>query len=596
MNASPGAGDTIDAVGSLSVSPIPPRAKPPPADPRTVEAMAVDVDLVFQEAQRMHQLGQLQLAAELYERVLSQQPTHSDALHMLGLVAFKLGNSAVAVELMSKSVDGDPLLAAAHNNLGVALRAMKRLPEALASYDEAIALDPTSADAHNNRGNVLQDLKRSKEALTCFNIAIALKADYAPAHNNRGNALRDLRRFSEALESYDKALSIKPNYVEAHSNRGLVLQDLDELHEALASFEKAILLKADHAAAHSNRGNALKELRQLSEALSSYDKALAIEGNHAEALWNKALALLLMGNFQEGLPLYEWRWRTSHFESSVQHFAKPLWLGHEDLRGKTILLHAEQGLGDTIQFCRYAKAVKQLGARVVLGVPVALREIVQGLEGVDVLLNQGDPLPLFDFHCPLSSLPLAFETNLESIPREVPYLKGRPHLRARWSQRLGAKKRIRVGLAWSGNPTYRGDRLRSMSLAEMLPHLPNECEYFCLQKEVRDADKELLLCSGIQFFGDELTFPHTAALIELMDVVVSTDTSIPHLAGALGKPTWLMLPFVPDWRWMLDRQDSPWYPTIRLFRQGPDRGWGHVLDTIEAELMRLIDAARLSTA
>lgn len=581
---------------SPPVSPTPPRAKPLPADPRTGEAMVADVGSVFQEAQRLHQQGQLQGAAELYERVLSRQPAHSDALHMLGVVAFQLGNAAAAVELIYKSVDGDPSRAAAHNNLGVALRAMKRLPEALASYDNAIALDPASADAHNNRGNVLCDLKRSTEALASFDVAIALKADYAEAHNNRGNVLKELRRIIEARESYDKALSIKPNYVEAHSNRGLVLQELNELHEALSSFEKAISLKADHAAAHSNRGNVLKELRQLSEALASYDKALAIEGDHAEARWNKALALLLMGDFQEGLPLYEWRWGTSHFESSVQRFAKPRWLGREDLLGKTILLHAEQGLGDTIQFCRYAKAVKRLGARVVLGVPAALREIVQGLEGVDVLLNQGDPLPEFDFHCPLLSLPLAFKTDLGAIPCDVPYLKSPPGLQAQWSHRLGAKKRIRVGLTWSGNPNYRGDRLRSMTLAELLPHLPNGCEYFCLQREIRQADKDLLLRSGIHFFGDELTFPHTAALIELMDVVVSTDTSIPHLAGALGKPTWLMLAFVPDWRWMLDRHDSPWYPTMRLFRQGPDRGWGPVLDTIEAELKRLTNGARPSTA
>lgn len=532
---------------------IPTKPKQVPQHLRKIAPPVGHVDAVFQEAIALHEKGQLRKAAVIYERILSSNPRHSEALHLLGVVAYQLGNHALAIELISQSIDINPTLAGAHSNLGNVLKDVNRLDEALASYDTAIALKADYAGAHYNRGLALKRLKRLDEAIASYDRAIALRADYAEAYNNRGNALRDLNRLEEALDSYDRAIALRVDDSEAHNNRGLVLKDLMRLEEALLSHDRAIVLKQEFADAH----------------------------------LNKSLLILLRGDLISGWTLYEWRWKKRGIEPFRREFPEPLWVGDEPLTGRTILLHAEQGLGDTIQFCRYAQLVKQLGARVILEAPEALVDLLGSVNGIDALIKKGDPLPAFDFHCPLLSLPLAFKTDLQSIPCDVPYLKSSEEFRGLWAERLGPKRRARVGLTWSGNKNYTGDRNRSMALAELLPWLPDNCEYYCLQKDVRDSDMELLLRSEIKFYGDELTFPQAAALIDLMDVVVSTDTSIPHLAAALGKPTWLMLPFVPDWRWMLDREESPWYPSIRLYRQAEDRRWAGVLSRISAELKLL---------
>jgi hypothetical protein len=266
-----------------------------------------------------------------------------------------------------------------------------------------------------------------------------------------------------------------------------------------------------------------------------------------------------------------------------------MWLGHESLAGKTILLHSEQGLGDTIQFCRYAKAVADKGARVVLEVPGALLSLLAGLEGVSELIVRGAEIPAFDIHCPLMTLPLAFNTDLQSIPSPGPYLVSVASKRKLWRERLGPKRRKRVGLVWSGSPAHTNDANRSMSLAELIEHLPAGCEYVCLQKEIRASDMATLSQSGIHHFENEISdFSDTAALCDLMDVVVCVDTSVAHLAGALGKTTWLLLPFIPDWRWLLDRDDSPWYASMRLYRQQDDRLWEPVLKRVASDLKGFI--------
>ncbi|PIT71198.1 hypothetical protein B9Z41_17075, partial [Limnohabitans sp. JirII-31] len=286
-----------------------------------------------------------------------------------------------------------------------------------------------------------------------------------------------------------------------------------------------------------------------------YDKAISLKPDYAGAHWNKSLELLALGQFKEGWKSYEWRWKHEDLGSKLPNFSQPQWLGVESLQGQTILLHSEQGLGDTIQFCRYAKLVKAQGARVVMEIPAALVPLLQGLEGVDELVQSRQALPAFDYHCPLLSLPLAFKTELSTIPSPEPYLRSDKAKVNQWRIKLGPKSKPRVGLVWSGSTQHKKDHNRSLRLDELIHYLPNSFDYVCLQKEIRAVDQETLKQSRIQYFGDELKdFADTAALCELMDVVISVDTSVAHLSGALGRPTWVLLPYVPDWRWLLDRE------------------------------------------
>ena len=333
----------------------------------------------------------------------------------------------------------------------------------------------------------------------------------------------------------------------------------------------------------------LKELKQLDAALTSYDIAIELKRDYAEAYWNKSLALLLQGEFIKGFNEYEWRWKNENIKkiAGERSFTQPLWVGNESLANKTILLWSEQGLGDSIQFCRYAKLVKSLGAKVLLDVPKPLVALLDELEGVDLLIEKGKPLPNFDFQCPLMSLPLAFKTDLNSIPNPTDYLKNIAEKVEVWSKRVGEKSNPRIGLVWSGSTGHKNDHNRSLTLTDVIKHLPPNFEYVSLQKEVREADKDVLSNSAIKHYGDQLVdFADTAALCDLMDIVISVDTSVAHLAGALGKTTWILLPYVPDWRWLLDRDDSPWYASAKLYRQGEDRQYAPVLERIANDLMK----------
>ena len=305
--------------------------------------------------------------------------------------------------------------------------------------------------------------------------------------------------------------------------------------------------------------------------------------------WNKALALLLAGDYAPGWALYEYRWKNDETKHHRRDFAHPLWLGDTPLAGKTILLHAEQGLGDTIQFCRYAKHVAELGARVILQVQPSLLPLLGSVEGVAQLVGEGKALPEFDLHCPLLSLPHALRASVDCIPSHVSYLTADAVRVGQWQQRLGPRQRPRVGLAWSGAAGHDNDRNRSIALAELLRHLPAGVDYISLQKDLRPADAAVIAGSALRHFGDDLRdFADTAALCELMDVVISVDTSVAHLAGALGRPTWVLLPHAPDWRWLLGTDRSPWYPTARLYRQGADGAWAGVLDRLAVDVAALV--------
>ena len=396
-------------------------------------------------------------------------------------------------------------------------------------------------------------------------------------------------RLQEALDGYDKILSLRPDYAEVHLNRGNVLKDLQRYDEALDSYGRALALRPDYAEAYSDRGYALQDLRRYAEALANYDKAISIKPDYAEAQFNKSRLKLLLGQYTEGWSLYEWRWKVAKNKVYFKEFKQPLWLGDQPIAGKTILLHAEQGFGDVIQFVRYLQMVEALGAEILLGVHPLLVPLLHSLNGTFTLATKIIGLPPFDFHCPLMSLPLAFKTDIDSIPANIPYLAADPGRRSHWGERLGNKVRPRIGLVWSGTPRHSNDRNRSVALRSLAPLLRLNFEYHSLQKEVRAEDKSVLAeFTDILCHENELRdFADTAALVAEMDLIISVDTSVAHLAGALGKTVWILLPYAPDYRWMTERSDSPWYPTARLFRQGGVGDWNRVIEAVCAELRQL---------
>ncbi len=527
----------------------------------------------------------------MLSKAVAVNPSIADAHYNRGVALGELKRTVEALESYERAIALRADYADAYFNRGVALAELDRPTEAVESYDRAIALKPDYAEAYNNRGIAFSRLQRYVEALASYEGAIAHQPDYARAYNNRGVALRELDRSAQALESYDRAIALRPDYAEAYNNRGIALAELDRPEEALESCERAVALRPGYAEAFYNRGNALRDLNRIKEAVDSYERAIALAPDYASAHWNLADCRLLLGDFALGWQEYEWRWKLAQNDNGLREFEQSLWLGAQTLKGRTILLHSELGVGDTFHFCRYAKEVAALGANVVLEVQPSLLTLLADLEGVAQVVPRGAPLPAFDYHCPLMTMPLAFKTDLATIPANIPYVRSDPARVAAWREKLGDKRKPRVGLVWSGSMLLKNDK-RSMALAEMLPLVADWAEWVCLQKEVGESETGLLASRpDVRFVGGELQdFADTAALLDLMDIVVSVDTGVAHLAGAMGKPVWILLPFIPiDWRWMLDREDSVWYPTARLFRQSANRDWASVIGRVNEELARHFD-------
>jgi tetratricopeptide repeat protein/glycosyl transferase family 9 (putative heptosyltransferase) len=403
----------------------------------------------------------------------------------------------------------------------------------------------------------------------------------------RGLCLMRATRYEEAIADYNRALKLDPRHAETHCNLGVVHLRFGRYDEAHASFDRSLALNPGFVTAMNNKAFALGEQHRFDEAFALYAKSLAVDPDNPTTRWNVAMLQLLTGDFEAGWAGRETRWIAN--VAAGRDFTQPVWLGQESIAGKTILLHADEGLGDAIQFVRYAPMVAALGARVILEVPGALHSLVTGMPGVSQDLPRGFPvMPAFDVHCPLSSLPLAFRTRLETIPAPEAYLPAVPQARREeWQSRIGSSDRFRVGLVWSGNPAHLNDHNRSMALKTLSPILDLDATFVSLQKEPREPDKEFLReRPDILDVSEHLTdFVATAALISCLDLVITVDTSVAHLAGALGRPVWIMLPFAPDFRWLLDRDDSPWYPTARLFRQRERGNW----DPVIADVSRALD-------
>lgn len=526
--------------------------------------------------------GMLDEAVASYRQAAVVRRDYAEAHYNLGSVFHVQGKLPDAARSLRRALEIRPAYAEAHNALGNVLQAQGQPEQAITCYQRALANSPELAEALNNLGLALQATGRLEESIVALERAIAIRPEYADAHNNLGAQFEARGLLDQALACYRRALELKPAFPEACNNLGNLYQAAGRLEEALGSYRQALALRPDYAEAHNNLGNALQAAGLLDDAIRSHDQAIALRPDLADAWWNKAFALLLKGEYAAGWALFEWRWKVLAQHSGLRRFDGALWLGESSLDGRRLLLYHEQGLGDTLQMLRYVPLLAAQGARVSVEVPRSLASIAASVAGVAEVVVPGGEAPAYDLHCPFMSLPLACKTTLDNVPGNVPYLSATAGACAAWRERLDPGRRRRVGLAWSGSTTHRNDRQRSLRLQQLLPLLGGDAEFLSLQTEYRPADQALMAADGrVRDFSAELTdFAATAALIAQLELVITVDTAVAHLAGAMGKPVWLLLPFAPDYRWMLQRTDSPWYPTMRLFRQPSSGDWATVIGVV----------------
>lgn len=546
------------------------------------------LESLFQIGISLHKQGKKLEASNIYKIILKNDKSHFDSNHMLGIIETQNNNTSMAIQFLQKAVQINPNSSYAYSDLGINLYKIKKIDEAITCFERAIQLDVENAQAYSNLGNILQETGNYEDALIKYIQAIDIDCKYIQAHYNCGNAFRVLGKFDQAIQYYDNAIDLSPNFAEAYCNKGVALKELNLLDEALECFNISINININFADAFYNRGLVLHDFKRIDEALSNYEKAIDIKPDHIDAYWNKSLALLLCGDYLNGWKFHEYRWKTNKFKTKQRNYPEKCWLGLESLNGKKIYIYEEQGIGDTIQLCRYLKLVKLLGTYVIFGVSKSLYDFMLSLDGVDELISNDITPTSFDFHCPLHSLPLALGTTVETIPNEFSYLKANFEKVAKWKEKLGFQKKIRIGIAWSSVSLFEQDKSRSISFLTMMSAIPRDMfDIVCLQKIIKEEDNTEFSKSGINFYGNELVdIDETAALISCLDLVISTCTSIPHISASIGKPTWIMLQYVPDWRWMLEREDSIWYQTVRLFRQKTRGDWNSVCTQVYSELLK----------
>jgi len=553
----------------------------------TWDDQAFDAQLL-ELAIRRHQAGQLEEAMANCRQILSHQPGNAAALHLVGIIARQIGRLDASVELIRRAAAGKAADPHFQNDLADALRNKRQYDEALAVCRQALRIKPDFPEAYITLGNVLADQGQLEGAIAAAREAQRLRPEYALAFNNLGVYLHSKGKLEESIAAARQAIRLDRGFPEFHNNLGRALQDQGHLEEAIAARREAIRLKPDYAEAHNDLGNALRDIGQPEESIAALRRSVQLMPDYALAHWNLALSLLLQGDFVQGWREYEWRWRWDGFSSPCRNFSEPLWNG-EKLNGKTILLYAEQGMGDAIQFARYIPRVARRVGRVVVECQPPLKRLLSRIPSVQTVVTEGEPLPPFDVQCPLLSLPLAFRTDLNSIPAPVRYLKPDRKQSAMWKKRLAAEKPgRRIGLAWAGSATHKKDRTRSVELSQLAPlaAIPGNT-FFSLQtgeagKQVPPAEMALH-----DFTAELNDFADTAALLDCLDLVITVDTAVAHLAGAMGKPVWVLVSYAPDWRWLLHREDSPWYPTMRLFRQTSIGDWANVIQRVADSLAEI---------
>ena len=607
----------------------------------------LDAALTYQGA------GRTAEAERVCRQILATHPDHAQTLHLLGLIEHQLGRVDDAIEHIRAAIARDGRDPAFHHNLGNVLVTDGRSLEAISAWERALALAPSSADTLYNLGNACHDQGQAERAVAYFERALRLRPDAIELYNNLAFSLQDVSRLDEAVACFRKALALRPDAVEildnlagalqvqgqldeaqacceralalapqrvesnialgailrergllqeaigrceqalllapehpaALNNLGVALVELSRTREAIGHYQRALAAAPDRAETHNNLGIALERQGRYAEALDCYGRAMALKPDYAEAHFNRAHALLATGAFDEGWREYEWRFAVAR---SDRKFDQPLWAG-ESLGGRTILIHAEQGYGDTLQFVRYVPAAAARGGRVVLEVPKPLVRLARTVAGASEVVAAGDPLPDFDCHCPLLSLPRVFKTTLHTIPDAVPYLCVPAEASAVWRKRIATAPGLKIGVAWCGSMVGVIDRRPiDVRLFEPLSEIPN-VSWFSLQVGERCRDLMLLNRPRITDLSPWLTdFAETAAAACHLDLVITIDTSVAHLAGALGCPTWVLLPYNADWRWLIERDDSPWYPTARLYRQKEPGDWTGVISGIAAALRQLV--------
>jgi tetratricopeptide (TPR) repeat protein len=531
----------------------------------------------------LRELGRLDQALTAYGKAIALKPDYVEALANRARLLEAMGRLAEAADAFGQAAAQDPGDASLPYSQALLLRRLGRPAEAIVCMTRVTQLAPAVAEAHNDLGVMLDEAGRRDEALEAYGRALQLRPDYPEALNNRGVALNDARRFAEGLEPFDAAVALKPDYAAAWFNRAASLAGLGRIEQALASCERAVQIDPAYADAWVRAADMLGYLGRVEAAMDAYARAVSLDPANVRARWNPAMLLLRHGRYAEGLDAYEWRWKGPLKDAQVQ-LPRPVWLGGEPIAGKTLLIHAEQGHGDSFMMLRYAPVLARAGARVILNVQEPLETLAAEVEGVAEVISYGRPLPPYDLHIPMMSLPLALGARPDTLPRE-PYLRAPPEEREAWRTRLGPRRRPRVGLVWSGSATQSDDHHRSIALERLGPLFELEADLFSLQVEVRESDRAALAASPLIDLGPELkTYADTAAAMEEMDLVISVCTSAANLAGGLGRPVFVLLSTIADWRWGL-AETSPWHPSARLFRQERLGDW-------EPAITRLHGAAK----
>ena len=508
--------------------------------------------------------------------------------NLTGVALARQGRFADALEEFRRACRAEPGNVEAHYNLAKALKDCGKLDESIEAYRHTLSLNPNAAAAWNNVGNLLKERGKLDEAAGAYRHVLRLEPKSAEVWSNYGALLQEKKDFDGAIEAYRTATRLSPGLADVWRNLGSALYEAGAPREAIEPFERALRLRPDFVEAVHGLGAALFDIGRFDEALAAFDRGLSIRPHDVSCTYSRGLVLLLQGKLREGFAAYEAR-LDKKTAGCARDFPQPRWDG-SDLNGRRILLHAEQGLGDTIHFIRYAPMVKERAGQVIVQCPPALVRLLQRQLEIDEIYPDDQLAPAFDVHCPMLSLPNVFATDLDNIPAQAPYLRADPTLAARWRERIsGYANALKIGLVWAGGGEYRNDRLRSLTLRHLAPlmQIP-AARFFSLQKGPAAIQaKDSQFANVIDWTADLTDFADTAALIANLDLVISVDTSVAHLAGALGKPTWVLLPFVPDWRWMLDRSESPWYPTMRLFRQPQLGEWDEPLKQVQQDLQRL---------
>lgn len=539
--------------------------------------------------QALRRTLRLEEAVVCFRRALALDPALSEARFNLGVTHKALGEPHEAIDCFHVVLASNPAYAEAHYNLAVTLHGLDRLDEAVAAYRQAVALRPTFVEALSNLGEALRQQGRLDEAADCLRRALALQPDSPSAINNLGAVLTEQGRTEEAIACFRQALQAQPDFPEAHDALGTALQMLDRPDEAASCYQQSLALRPDFAEAQSNLGIAFQRQGRLDDAIECYRRSIALRPDYAEAHFHLGMALLSRGEMEEGWREYEWRWKTPQMANERRAFSQPQWRG-EAGNGRTLLIHAEQGFGDTLQFCRYVSLAVARGFQAVLEVPRPLVRLIQSLPGVAQVVPGGGLLPPFDLHCPMLSLPLALGTTLQSIPGADAYLHPEPAAVDAWHRRLAelGQPRLRVGLVWAGNPRSHlpaaaaVDRRRSIAPEKLAALFQIDgIQFFSLQKDGPVAPGHLPI---IDVMNEMTDFADTAALIANLDLIIAVDTSVAHLAGALGRPVWLLDRFDPCWRWFTNRRDSPWYPGLRLYRQAHPGEWDAVVAEVAHDL------------